>query len=766
MSPHLPGRAPDLVFVAVLIAVGAVPLWPIYESRSLVIAGVGAMLIGGAVAVIGAARSLPAYAVAAVAAVAFLLFGVPLAVPTQTAFGAVPTASGLRSLVFGIGTGWKQMLSVDLPLGDYEALLVPTFVVLLVASTVGISIALRSTHPGWAILSPIAVVTFAIAFGARTGQHPVPVGIALAVIALLWAAWSTSGSGVVQRAGATKRRSLARKRSLARLGAAAGLVLACSVAGGAVVGGGLGPQGSRDVLRAAVQPPFDPHHYVSPLVAYRNSVLSPAADTAMLTVRGLPSGARVRVATLDDYDGQVFAQGSSPSSGTFSRVASTIDPERVRGRSATIDVTIDAYAGVWMPTVGAMTSISFTGDDGAALRESFFYDRATTSAAVLGGVSKGDRYTLTAVVPTATAEGALARAVPGDAVQPPAPAVPKALASAADKHLGGAATPGEKLVAVAAWLRQGYVSDAGPGEPFSAAGHSAGRLAELATADPMLGDAEQYAPALALLARRIGFPSRVVLGYAPTAAQRHGNDVTLTGADLTAWVEVQTDDGRWLTVDPNPKVRPVPDDRTTQSEAVAQPQTVLPPPPPTRHDTAVTQNRDSQKTKHPESLAGWLQILLAALRVAGVVALIAAIVLAPLWGIALARRLRRRRRLRQDRDDTSLTGAWAEILDDVVDRGYTVPRAATRYEVAALTGSPDIGRLAETAERSVFSSAPIDRTDVDDFWRSSREAAHRLGDGESGWSRLRYHLNARSLVGRLRTAPSPLPPIRRPGRTL
>lgn len=739
---RLIGRTPDATFAVLLLALGAAPLWPVYESGAFVAMAVGALVLGAAIAVAGALWRLPLAAVAALTAVVYLVAGVPLAVPSQALAGVLPTPVGLRSLVLGTATAWKQMLSVDLPLGSYEALLVPSFVVLLAAVVTALSIALRLGRPGWAAVPAAVLLAFGIAFGARTGQRPVAEGLLFAGVALVWAIVAANrrrGSEATGGAGAR------------RLLAALALLVAATLAGGAIVGT-WAPGSSRQVLRAVVAPPFDPHHYVSPLVTYRNGVLAPGKTADQLTVSGLPRGARLRVATLDDYDGQVFAQGESPSSGTFARVASTVTQAAATGTHATVSVRVDGFSDVWLPTAGALTSIAFEGPDSSALRDAFYYDRQTSSAAVLGGVARGDRYTFDTIVAAPTTSSALAEASPGRAVQPKATDVPQALLQAARKHEGTSASAGAKLAAVAEWLRSGYVSDSGPGEPFSAAGHSASRLTALVDSTPMLGDAEQYAPALALIARKLGFPSRVVVGYAPTRAQETRSTVTLTGADLTAWVEVEAADGRWLTVDPNPTPRPVPDDTTKESKAVAQPQTVQPPPPPTRHDTAVTQNRESQKTKHDAPPPAWLMILLAALRVTGVVLLIAAIVLAPLWSIALARALRRRRRRRLDREDNVVTGAWSEILDDVVDRGYDVPRAATRSEVAALVGAPAVAALAERAERSVFSSQALRDVDVDDYWAETRAARRSLGANESRRARLRYHLSARSIGRRARGA--------------
>ncbi|RKR73949.1 DUF3488 and transglutaminase-like domain-containing protein [Frondihabitans australicus] len=731
-------RTPDAIFVVLLLVVGAAPLWPVYDSSAFVVVAAASIVLGGALAVVGAARRLPAYAVAAVAAVLFLVGGVPLAVPSQAIAGVLPSAEGLRILLAGSATAWKQMLSVELPLGSYEALLVPAFIVLLASAVTGLSLALRLARPGWAVLAPVVLLAFSVAFGSRAGQVPVVTGLVFTGLALAWAIVA-----------ANRRRPGRESRGRwGRATAAVGLLVATTLAGGALAGVWT-PATSRQVLRDAVAPPFDPHHYVSPLVTFRNSVLTPGKTTDQLTVTGLPSGARLSVATLDAYDGRVFAQGSSPSSGTFSRVASTISQSGATGSAADVTVRVDGYSDVWLPTVGAVTAISFSGTDAPALRDAFYYDRSTDSGAVLGGVSKGDGYSMSTIVPARTTASDVAAAKPGHAEQPKATNVPSTLIAAARKHYGTATSPGARLEAVASWLRSGYVSDSGPGQPFSAAGHSASRLAALATATPMLGDAEQYAPALALIARNLGFPSRVVVGYAPAASRTRSGSVTLTGADLTAWVEVEDSAGRWLTVDPNPTPRPVPDESTKQSKAVAQPQTVQPPSPPTQHDTAVTQNRDSQTNKHDPGPPAWLVVLLAGLRIAGLVLLVALIVLAPLWSIALGRWIRRRRRLRRDLDATVLTGAWSELLDDVVDRGYAVPRAATRREVADLVGAPALRTLADTAERSVFSSQRLDDAEVRAYWDAVGRARHGLADDESRWRRLRYHLTAGSLVRRL-----------------
>ena len=65
------------------------------------------------------------------------------------------------------------------------------------------------------------------------------------------------------------------------------------------------PASPRYVLRDVVIPPFDVRAYPSPLQSFRGYVRD-FADEPLFTVSGLPSGARVRLATMDAYSGTVY----------------------------------------------------------------------------------------------------------------------------------------------------------------------------------------------------------------------------------------------------------------------------------------------------------------------------------------------------------------------------------------------------------------------------------------------------------------------------
>ena len=121
---------------------------------------------------------------------------------------------------------------------------------------------------------------------------------------------------------------------------AAVLILALAAGTAVVAPPSLPPVGTRSVLRTATVQPFEPRNYASPLSGFRTYWQQPKTDDVLLTVRGLPAGARIRIATLDSYDGVVYSVGSAavdPASGSFSRVPFEFDQAGVSGTTAQRD---------------------------------------------------------------------------------------------------------------------------------------------------------------------------------------------------------------------------------------------------------------------------------------------------------------------------------------------------------------------------------------------------------------------------------------------
>ncbi|TPW76001.1 transglutaminase-like domain-containing protein [Schumannella soli] len=731
-----------------LIAIGAAGFWPVYRDPSYVVAAVGAVLLGTAIAVLGAVFHWRAWALMLATFIAFIATGVPLAVPSQTTRGVVPTLDGLTALVSGVALGWRQLLTITLPVGDYQALLVPAFVSLLVATVIGLSIGLRARHGELGAIPAAAVLVVGIAFGPERAAFGGALAGGTLAVALLWCVWRRAARRreAVRRllgsSAAASERSIG-GRSLAA--AVAILLIAGAGAGAAAVQ--IAPGVPRTVLRTAVVQPFDPRDYASPLAAFRGYLKDGADEQTMLRVSGLADGQRIRIATLDAYDGVVYRSGTGNAdggSGSFVRVPTSIDRSNERGQSVSVDIQVVDYRGVWLPTVGDLTSVDFSGSDAQQLRGRFYFDRVSGTGAVLGGLGADDSYRLDAVEPITPTSSQLAAATPGSARVPAPVSVPDAVGTRVEDYTAGQTSPGRALQAVLDGLRRdGYISHGiAPTDPPSRSGHSAERISDLLTSPLMIGDAEQYAVAAALMARQIGFPSRVVVGFVPS--DEHPG--VILGSDISAWIEVNTAEYGWVALDPVPAVRPIPDAPPQDPTQISRPQTPVEPPP-DEPDPRTTQNTPDTTQEPDAPDDAWLQVILAVLRIAGPIALLLGLLASPFLVVVAAKARRRRLRRRAREPLVRISGAWDEFRDAAIDRGFADIPASTRTEFAESVGLAQSRTLAAVADRAVFSSDVIAPAEADRMWRALRELDNALDRGLTRWQRIRARISLRSLGG-------------------
>lgn len=749
----------NILLVWLTTAIAATALWPIYEDRRFIVLVAVTVVLASAVALLGAVFRWPGYVVVMVGFLVFLLAGVPLAVPDEAIGGVLPSGSGLVQLLSSVALGWKQLLTIVLPVGDYQALLVPAFVLILISTVTALSVALRAKWGELGVIPPIVLFVAAIAFGPEIVPWPVPWALAMLAVVLLWLIWrrwrrrreqiraliqSTSEGTVADAGGGI---ALGARQLVA--GAAILTVAAVASIGAATV---LPPIADRTVLRTAVEQPFDPREYPSPLAGFRRYLLPDRANETLLTVTGLPAETRIRIATLDSYDGVVYAVGSDQvdsASGSFVRIPSTVDQSATPGTQIDIGVEVGDYSGVWLPTVGRFESISFGGDDASALRDAFYYNDTSGTGAVIGGLSTGDSYRLRALLPSQPTGSELPSLTPGSADVPRLGELPDEVASTLDGYVQGIDEPGARLAAAIDGLRaEGYISHGiDDEEPPSRSGHAADRITELFSAPQMIGDAEQYAVVGALMARQLGFPARVVFGFAAadddTAAD---GTVTVRGDDITAWIEVDTDQFGWVAIDPVPEDRPIPEEEPEDPTQVARPESIVPPPP-DRPDANPDQSTPDSEQDEPAILDPFLAFLMTAARVVGSVLVVAAIVAAPFLLIVAAKV--RRRRIRKNAPDVvqRIRGGWDEFADAVVDHGYSPASSSTRSEVAAVVGTLPSRVLAAVTDRAVFAPDRPDPADADHVWDAVAELRGSLDAGLTRRKRLKALVSLRSLGG-------------------
>ncbi|MGR2753144.1 transglutaminase-like domain-containing protein [Agromyces arachidis] len=728
-----------VAMVGAMTAAAMVPWWPVYESVAFLVAAAVAIVAGAAVALVGAVRSWPSWAVVAAVAGAYLVLGVPAAVPGRTFANVLPTAEGLVELVAGTALSWKQLVTIAVPVGSYQALLVPPFLLGLVASAASVTIALRTARPAAAALPPALLLVAGIALGVVHDELAVQSGLAFLVTSIAW----------LVRVGIAGRRTVESERSadasladVRRVVGASGLVALALV--GATAASFVVPPGPREVVRSQLQPPFEPNDFDSPLAAFRRTFDPGAASDRMLSVRGLPDGVGLRIATLDTYDGVVYSVGGadrSAESGQFTRLPYRLDQSGTPGEGIELEVQVLAYDDVWVPGAGRLERIEF-GPRGTAraeaLAEEFHYNDVTGAGGVRSGLREGDTYRAWSVA--SVGEVDLAALEPGAAVLPEGPEAPDELLLLLDTWAPASDPPGQRLARVVeAFHTQGYVSHGIGEEEPSRSGHSLDRIAEFASVKPMLGDGEQYSVAAALMARAIGFPARVVVGYLPAEGDRRdaSGDRVFRGADLQAWIEVQAADGRWIQVDPNPEPREIPERLPDEPTVVSRPQSALPPPEDRTPIEELAVEPDSGADDRADDDARWLDALLAAARVVGIALAVLLLLASPFLAVVLAKSRRRRLRRRAPTPVERIEGGWQEFTDTAADYGYPIQPAATRAEQASSVGGMGPLVLAAVVDRAVYAPGGPSEGDDDRVWEAVEELQQRLAAPRPMRERLR-----------------------------
>ncbi len=309
---------------------------------------------------------------------------------------------------------------------------------------------------------------------------------------------------------------------------------------------------------------------------------------------------------------------------------------------------------------------------------------------------------------------------------------------AAANLTSGATTDFEKGVLLERFFRDEelftYTVDIDPG-------HSAEDLADwlFTETSPNFrqGYCEQFATAMAVMARTVDVPSRVVLGFTPGETDADGV-VTVRQKNAHAWVELWMDGQGWVRFDPTPRSDGVNPATTAEMgfdpfRYVADPETNEAggsPRGPSIPNLTELLDRAGQ-LEIPEvsptggavpggvDLPGWSWVL-------GGLALIVVVIPA----IKLVRR--RRRMARLERGDIS--AAWEQIVDHLGDLGNPVPQHLTPMEVAAGVGPP-MRPLAEVYTAATFGPGYVRSGDVGRAVESMRSTQLHLKRTHTRWQR-------------------------------
>ncbi|WP_431276955.1 transglutaminase-like domain-containing protein [Leifsonia poae] len=457
---------------------------------------------------------------------------------------------------------------------------------------------------------------------------------------------------------------------------------------------------------------------------------------------------------MDSYNGVVWnvtdPSSGSDASGSFELLGSTIPMPSLftAGARSTATISIDAYSDVWMPTVGYVDRLTFDAHQGADPAPGVRVNTTTGTTAITSGVAAGLRYTVDATAQKVPNDKALARVAPAKLTLPPVTNVPDVVSAKAEEYAGTATTAIQKLRNIERSLKTfGYLSHGRASDPVpSRAGEGADRMTDLFAQEPMVGDQEQYASAFALMARRLGYPTRVVMGFAPKVAA--GQTTTVTGNDVTAWDEVAFDGVGWVPFFPTPTKTDAPKNQTTKPKLEPQPQVRQPPPdnpkPQELLTPVKTKDNDRKEAQSAFALPAWAWV------VAGVIGIPLILYFVPLLIIGALKRRRRRIRETQGPPDRRAAGAWDELTDGYAELGLTMPRNATRLQAASALEAqstaqnlqvPDGGLrpLAGQVDAAVFDGSVVSDERVHETWHAA-DAALAAATASAG--RLRARLAA------------------------
>jgi hypothetical protein len=749
VSPTVRRGAVDVAAVSVLLATGVLAFGPVFGGYvGYLAAGTGAAA-GVTLGVVSAVRSWTRLGTLLAGMIAFLLLGGAVALPGTTVAGVLPTLDTLQRLVVLSWQAWRDLLTVSLPAGEFDGPAVLPFLVGLVSGTIAISCALRLKRAQWAVLPALVFLAVGILWGSHQAPLAVAQGAVFAGTTLAWTAWRTQiGDPRSQAVFVNPTRVRVSRARQAGLGVAV-LLLATVAGAGLVAAASVGDD--RHVLRDDVVPPLDLRDYASPLTLFRSLETAPRSTT-LFTVSELPASARIRLAALDLYDGNVY--NVSESSATFGRAGSTIVPSAYSDQDRTVErvsIEIGDYAGVWLPGGGDLRGVTFDGPGADREASGLYFNPATGTALTTAGLAAGSRYDVdVALPPTYDAEDreAAAEAVPGSIALPADTVTIDAVPSAASDLVGDVSRPLAQLTAMESTMKADGAYANGTVDE-SLAGHTAERI-RLLLASPtgqMVGDDEQYAVAMTLMARQLGLPARVVMGFYPDPDAPRTAPLAITGEDAHVWVEVLFDRLGWVSFDPTPDRDQRPDQNQPQPQERSDPQVLPPPEVPEEHDPNPPAKADSDQTDREvdedTELPAWV-------RYAGLGAGGAVLLSLPFLAVALLKSRRRTRRRRAPRIADRISGGWAELADTASDLGIRIPAHATRPEAAQTLADSFPGvhleEVARKVDAEVFGFHDPDQTAAESVWTEVDQKRDQLLRSVNRRRRLRSRFSLRSVV--------------------
>jgi transglutaminase-like putative cysteine protease len=423
----------------------------------------------------------------------------------------------------------------------------------------------------------------------------------------------------------------------------------------------------------------DKIHLTNPVVKMNRDLFLPNDVPLLDITTDDPDPSYLRIAALTKFD------GSEWSSGTRAVVSNQVadgllPPEPGLSRSVPINnynYTVKAtqdFDSLWLPTVFPASSVDAPG--------AWHYDTSTmdflnSEEQTTAGLS----WTMTAAKPELSAYSMINSLTAPTSVQSAYVALPDTTPSSV-RDLARKVTRGADSRFEAAKMLQTYFR--APGNfTYSLQRHrndGDGNRALLhflfgkASEGGHAGYCQQFASAYAVMARELGIPARVAVGFLePTRTGRH--QWQYSAHDMHAWPELYFQGSGWVRFEPTPATRP----GGTEAPAYTTQSVQKPSDGPSNLASAGGRKTDgpsqaasaNRKPSGAQGSSGWSIPWLA------IVETLAAVAVG--IGLALVPRTLRRRR-RAQRLAGGAEDAWAELRDSAIDLGVAWPYGRSPHE--------------------------------------------------------------------------------------
>jgi transglutaminase-like putative cysteine protease len=366
----------------------------------------------------------------------------------------------------------------------------------------------------------------------------------------------------------------------------------------------------------------------------------------------------------------------------------------------------------WLPLVYAPTAIALDEPDGVEVNRSML---DVSRIARLGSFA-GETYTF---------DASLVRPTESDMRTAPASTLtmssfvdlpentPDVVAARAEEVTAGADNAFDRAVALQRWFRQ----DGGFEYSLDQRAGSGMETIEDFLTDDRVGYCEQFATAMAMMARSLGIPARVSIGFLSGQPGRLGNSWVFRGTDMHAWPELYFAGIGWVGFEPTPGgsgYTPPTFAEGEEEELQGPSSSLAPTAAPTTAPTAAPGRETGPAAQDGTGDSSSRTMLMV---------VVGAILLLLLATPAVVRAERRRRRMPRGAAAPTVENAWAEVRDTATDLGLgwtdgASPRATVAPLRARLRDDPDVREaldaLVGAVERSRYAPAyePVDLKEV------------------------------------------------------